>query len=144
MPTLRHVPRHIAALGVALAAALALAGPAPATAGAFEDMIATYESQGAGPFDAARGKAMWTEPHLDKQSGKQRTCASCHTEDLTATGKHAKTGKVIDPLAPSANPDRLTDTAKMKKWFKRNCKWTLGRECTPQEQGDFLSYIRTQ
>ena len=55
-----------------------------------------------------------------------------------------KTGKVIDPMAPSVNPKRFTDAKEIEKWFKRNCTWTVGRECTPQEKGDFLSYLRTQ
>ncbi|TBR21868.1 MAG: DUF1924 domain-containing protein, partial [Candidatus Nitrosotenuis sp.] len=29
----------------------------------------------------------------------------------------------------------------VEKWFKRNCKETLERECTPQEKGDFLAYL---
>ncbi|MEA3244387.1 MAG: DUF1924 domain-containing protein, partial [Pseudomonadota bacterium] len=33
------------------------------------------------------------------------------------------------------------DGKKIEKWFKRNCKWTLGRECTAQEKADFLAYI---
>ena len=54
------------------------------------------------------------------------------------------TGKAIEPLAPSANPKRLTDPEHIEKWFLRNCKWTLGRECTPQEKGDFLVMIRAK
>lgn len=44
-------------------------------------------------------------------------------------------------MAPSANPERLTDVRKIEKWFKRNCKWTLGRECSAQEKTDLLLYI---
>jgi hypothetical protein len=47
-------------------------------------------------------------------------------------------------MAPSVNAARLTDQAKIVKWLHRNCKWTLGRECTPQEKGDFLTYIRSR
>jgi hypothetical protein len=46
-------------------------------------------------------------------------------------------------MAPSVNPERLTDQRKITKWFKRNCKWTLGRECTHREQGDVLAYLRS-
>jgi len=132
---------HVAA---ALTAALALAAPAPALAGAYEDLLGQLKAQGAGPFDAARGQALWIQDHPDPGGGPARSCATCHTDNLKASGKHVKTGKVIDPLAPSANPDRLTDAAKMEKWLKRNCSWTLGRECTPQEKGDVLTYIHGQ
>ena len=67
-----------------------------------------------------------------------------HSADLTSTGKHVRTGKKIKPLAPSVNPKRLTDTKKIEKWFKRNCKWTLGRECTPQEKGNVLAFIKSK
>jgi len=47
-------------------------------------------------------------------------------------------------LAPSVDPQRLTDQAKVEKWLLRNCRWTLGRECTSDEKADFISYIETQ
>ena len=47
-------------------------------------------------------------------------------------------------MAPSVNPKRLTDRTKIEKWFVRNCKWTFGRECTPQEKGDLLSFISSR
>ena len=56
-------------------------------------------------------------------------------------GKHSETGKKIDPMAPSANAERFTDPKKVAKWFKRNCNDVLDRACTPQEQGDVLSYL---
>jgi hypothetical protein len=51
------------------------------------------------------------------------------------------TGKAIQPLAPVANAARLTDTAKVDKWFRRNCKDVLGRECTAAEKGDVIAYL---
>jgi len=138
-----HKIRQIILAVPALVVALFLMAPM-AHAGAYEDMLAAYEAQGAGPFDAARGEAMWTEVHVDAATGQERKCSTCHTADLSAKGKHKKTGKVIEPLAPSVNPDRLTETKKIKKWFKRNCKWTLGRLCTPQEKGDFLLFIKSK
>jgi hypothetical protein len=73
-----------------------------------------------------------------------RACTSCHSNDLTQPGRHATTGKAIEPLAPSVNAKRLTERRRIEKWFKRNCKWTLGRECTPQEKGDLLSFMGKQ
>lgn len=115
-----------------------------AQADTVDDVLKGYQAQGAANFSAEKGKAMWTEKHVPKEGGSERSCSTCHGENLTMTGKHAKTGKAIEPMAPSANPKRLTDVKEIEKWFKRNCTWTVGRECTPQEKGDFLSYLRTQ
>lgn len=117
------------------------ASPAMA-ASAVDERLAAYQAEGAGPFDAERGKAMWTKEFSHAKADKPRSCATCHTADPRAVGKHARTGKEIKPLAPSVNPKRLSETREIKKWFMRNCKWTVGRECTPQEKGDILSYLR--
>ncbi|NOY72518.1 MAG: DUF1924 domain-containing protein [Gammaproteobacteria bacterium] len=105
-----------------------------------DDLYKYYNPQGELTFGAERGKTLWHKKHLDKK-GKERACTTCHGEDLRKSGKHAKTGKVIDPLAASVNKERFTDLKKVKKWFKRNCKWVLGRECTDQEKGDILKYL---
>jgi hypothetical protein len=94
--------------------------------------------------DAAAGKAAWTAEHNPPGATSPRSCSTCHTADLTKTGKHATTGKPIDPMAVSVNPKRLTDPAKVEKWFGRNCRWTLGRDCTPVEKANFVSYIKSQ
>lgn len=109
-----------------------------------DERLAAYQAEGAGPFDAARGEAMWTRNFTHAKADKPRNCATCHHDNLKASGKHARTGKAIEPMAPSVNPKRLTDAKEIEKWFTRNCKWTVGRECTPQEKGDFLSYLRLQ
>lgn len=89
-------------------------------------------------FSAAQGESFFKAKH-----GKELTCASCHTESPSAQGKHATTGKPIQPLAPSANAERFSDPAKVEKWFKRNCNDVLGRVCTAQEKGDVLTYLLT-
>jgi hypothetical protein len=89
-------------------------------------------------LSAVRGEQFFKATH-----GNEWSCASCHGSDATATGKHAKTGKRIEPLAPAANAKRFTDTAKVEKWFKRNCNDVLGRVCTAQEKGDVLAYLLT-
>jgi len=101
-----------------------------------------YQTKGVRSVSADAGKAMWTREFANE--GEQRSCATCHTSDLRQGGKHASTGKAIKPLAPSVNNERLTRKAEVEKWFSRNCKWTLGRACTPQEKGDFLAYIASQ
>lgn len=87
-------------------------------------------------FDARHGEQFFSQPH-----GGEWSCSSCHTSNPAAMGKHVVTGKPIDPLAPGANPERFTNPAKVDKWFKRNCKDVLKRECTPQEKGDVLTYL---
>lgn len=128
---------------IALLAAIAGLLSAPgARADAVDDLLARYKSQGATSFSAAAGEEFWDRPVVDAKSGEPRKCSLCHTTDLRRKGKHATTGKVIEPLAPSVNPKRLTDVRDMEKWLTRNCKWTLGRECTPQEKGDVLVMIK--
>ncbi len=87
-------------------------------------------------FDPARGRELYT-----KQQASDWSCATCHTEDPKSPGEHCETHKKIQPMAPAANPDRFTDAAKVEKWFKRSCKDVLGRECSTQEKGDFLTYL---
>jgi len=103
-----------------------------------------YRDQGAAGFNEARGRLLWQATHTDARSGQKRSCTTCHTTDLRRPGKHVRTGKVIQPMAPSVNPKRFTDVRKVEKWFRRNCKWTLGRECTPQEKGDILTFLISQ
>lgn len=123
----RASARTLATLTLISGLSLAFAGPALAAAG-----------------DAAAGKRDWTAEHSPPGADQPRSCATCHRADLTQTGKHATTGKAIEPMAVSVNPKRLTDPAKVEKWFGRNCRWTLGRDCTSQEKANFLSYIKSQ
>jgi len=104
------------------------------------ELLDFYAADSAQPFDAERGKEFWLKK-TPADDGKMRDCTVCHGEKLSVSGKHVKTGKVIDPMAPSANKERYTDRKKVEKWFKRNCKWTIGRECTAQEKGDVLKYL---
>ena len=124
-------------------AALLMTLPLCVQADAIADLEAEYQAKGAGNFSAAAGEALWHKEFVNAKSGDKRKCTTCHTNDLTQPGKHAKTGKVIDPMALSANPKRFTDIKKINKWFKRNCKWTVGRECTAQEKGDILAFIKS-
>jgi hypothetical protein len=105
-------------------------------------LLKDFAAQGAGNFSAQAGERFWDHPETDPKSGEVRRCSLCHSTDLRRSGKHATTGKVIEPLAPSVNPKRLSNRADIEKWLLRNCKWTLGRECTPQEKGDVLVMIR--
>lgn len=74
-------------------------------------------------------------------SHKMPNCKTCHGDDLTREGKHVITGKRIDPLSPKADPERFTDLHKAEKWFRRNCKEVVGRECTDAEKADLLKFF---
>ncbi len=87
---------------------------------------------------AARGETFY---RARQTGGDAESCATCPTEAPKAVGRHNKTHKEVEPLAPVANKARFTDPAKVEKWFKRNCKETLGRLCTPQEKADFAAYV---
>lgn len=117
----------------------------PVHASVVDDMLKELSATGAGPFKAEAGKALWTKQFDDPEKpGQKISCSTCHTTDLRAEGKHVTTQKPIEPMAPSVNPKRLTERKEIDKWFKRNCKQTLGRECNAQEKGDALMYIRAQ
>ena len=104
----------------------------------FLGIFATEASKADGGFtgfDAMRGKSFFNTRHGDW------ACASCHTDNPAATGKHAVTDKPIQPLAPIANPERFTSAKKVDKWFRRNCNDVLKRACTAREKGDVLTYL---
>ena len=88
------------------------------------------------PGNATKGEKLFNQKHGDVWS-----CASCHNSPPTTTGKHASTSKPIKPLAPAFNAEAFTDTAKVDKWFKRNCRDVMKRECTPTEKADVLAYL---
>ena len=102
--------------------------------------LSTYQQTAKAAPDAQRGKAFWNAQHKDEQ-GRAVSCATCHGDDLSKPGKHYKSGKVIEPMSHRANPERLTDAEKVEKWFKRNCKQVMGRECTALEKSDVLSFL---
>lgn len=107
-------------------------------------LFQTYAGQGAGRPDAQQGRDMWSRKFPAQGEYASRSCASCHTENLTLSGKHIRTGKAIKPMSPAVNPERLSSAKNIEKWFRRNCKWTLGRECSPQEKANFLAFISNQ
>lgn len=127
----------------AIALLLATLVPLTSTAAARDAVLAGYASEAANPafsgFSAARGEKL----HFARfTGGKPETpgCTSCHGDSPRSAGR-SPAGKAIDPLAVSVTPTRYTDPAKVEKWFKRNCIEVLGRQCTPLEKGDWLSYM---
>lgn len=99
---------------------------------------AHWSAQAGSPGNAARGQSFFNARH-----GGEWSCASCHGTPPTKDGQHANTGKVIPPLAPAFNPKAFTDTAKVGKWFKRNCNDVLSRECSATEKADVLAYLNS-
>lgn len=95
-----------------------------------------FSTQAGAPGQAERGRAFFTSRHGDEWS-----CASCHGNPPTGAGKHAATGKAIEPLAPAFNPQAFTDTARVEKWLRRNCKDVAQRECSAAEKADVLAYL---
>lgn len=96
------------------------------------------KAAGVEAFDPEEGRRLWY------RNNEGRSCTSCHGDSPADTGRHVRTGKTIEPMAPAVNGERLTDKREMKKWFLRNCKWTMGRECTPREKGDILTWLLQQ
>ena len=127
--------RLAVALVSALAASLTLITAHAATP---QELLAGYGAQAGAPASAARGEKFFAQTH-----GREWSCTSCHTAKPTAAGRHASTGKPIEPLAPAANPQRFTDAAKTEKWFRRNCNDVLGRECSAGEKADVLAWLGT-
>jgi hypothetical protein len=124
---------------------VALAGNHSAqAANSVADLLRTYQAEGASNFDPAQGAVRWVQEVTPAEGGAARSCATCHNADLTQPGRQANTGKTIAPMALSVEASRVQDPVKIEKWFKRNCQWTWGRPCTPQEKGDFLSFIQQQ
>ena len=128
-----------------IASALALATLLPGSgtlAATPEDIARGYAEQAKqdapqfSGFSGARGKAFFESRH-----GGEWSCASCHTVNPVAAGRHAKTGKPIAPLAPVGDAERFTRLDKVEKWFRRNCNDVLDRACTAQEKGDILAYL---
>jgi len=128
---------------------LAASALAPATSGQSPaPLIEFYAGQAKAADPAFSGFSAERGEHLFRTkfaSGKSETpsCTTCHTEDPRKTGQ-TRAGKDIEPMAASANPKRFTDQAKTEKWFGRNCNNVLGRECTPTEKGDFITFMLAQ
>ena len=135
---MKHSPRlPLLVAAAALAAALSATALAATPSGYLDQLrAAATASGGFSGFSAERGRAFFMSRH-----GNDWSCASCHGERPDSTGKHARTGKQIAPLAPTANAERFADETRAEKWFRRNCNDVLGRACTPLEKGDVLTWL---
>ncbi|GAP38775.1 DUF1924 domain-containing protein [Piscinibacter sakaiensis] len=120
-----------------LAAALA-AATLPARAGDTDitRQLAHWSAEAGRPGDVARGEAFF-----GRRNDAGASCAGCHGMPPTGPGRHAATGKRLDPLAPAVHPTAFTERARTDKWFRRNCRDVLDRECSPAEKADVLAYL---
>jgi len=130
-----------------LATALIAVGMAAVAAEPARDaIVATYsrqaqnENQAFNGFSTARGERLYLGPHAGGNA-ETPACATCHTADPRAPGRHVKTGRAIEPMAVSVNPRRFTDAADVEKRFGRDCPNVLGRPCTAAEKGDFITFL---
>ena len=119
--------------------------PAMAYAGAAQKPIldsylaaAKAENAAFSGFSAERGRAFFLAKH--DASSETPSCTTCHTSDPTKAGQ-TRAGKDVAPMAVSKTPDRFTDAEKVEKWFTRNCQSVIGRACTAQEKGDFITFM---
>ena len=131
------------------------------------DLLAAYAEQArdADPafsgFSAERGRTFYFARH-PVADGSQLSCASCHHDDprketfahhdkIPCQACHGgfdrwpngapRMHRQILAFAPAENPERFTDEEKVEKWFGFNCTYLLGRDCTPQEKGDLITWL---
>lgn len=126
-----------------LASVAALVATLPVQAETARDFAGRYETAARAGNPAFAASATRGGEFFRARHGQEWSCSSCHTANPAAIGQHATTSKPITPLAPAVNPERFTRADKVEKWFKRNCKDVLGRECTPAEKGDVVAYLMT-
>lgn len=114
-----------------------------------ETLLETYaaEAKATDPafagFTAERGETLFRTRWA---GGDERTpsCTACHTDNPRQSGRNAKTGRVIEPVAVSVNVKRFTDYDDIEKQFNRDCESVLGRACTAQEKGDYITFMKGQ
>lgn len=131
--------RRCRPVGLATSACLVLMllqGTAQAADTSPAQQLERFSAQAGAPGQPERGRVFFTS-----RQGGEWSCASCHGSPPSKPGKHASTGKSIDAMAPAVNAKAFTDTAKVDKWFRRNCKDVLQRECSPGEKADVLAYL---
>ena len=133
---MKHTLFYISLFAIALPLS-----PANANETSIQKLLSIYANQNVTQANKSEGKKLWEKEFNPQSSNQARSCAMCHTKDLSLIGKHIRTNKPIAPMSPIVNNKRFTKVKKIEKWFKRNCKWTLGRECSAQEKANVIAYI---
>jgi hypothetical protein len=124
---------------IILLVSLSLLLPVAYSNEALEQLIARIQESAPLPLSAERGAEFW------QQVGPNGIhCSSCHGTNVKQPGEHIKTGKRLEPMALSENPNRLSDIKFVEKWLYRNCKAVWSRECNNQEKGDVLLWLSQQ
>ena len=141
-----HQPLSTAMIVIAISllstfAAIAAVGAAQQAVIDHYTAAAKASDSGFKGFSADRGRAFFLAKH--DANADTPSCSTCHTADPKQTGQ-TRVGKAIDPMAVSVNPQRFTDLDKVELWFRRNCNTVLGRECTAQEKGDYVTFLANQ
>ena len=117
---------------------------------------------GAGP-DPGRlpGSGEAGRPRLRRlrRGARGQPCSAPGTPAATPRPRPARAATARIPGAPARTPrpasrssrwrsrptrSATPNQADVEKWFKRNCKQVLGRECTPAEKGDFITFMMSQ
>lgn len=131
-----QILRQAALTGLLFGSISFASDPCWAGVSAAQNLLQEYAAQAGVTPDQEKGKLFFVSKH-----GRDWSCASCHGDPPVSSGRHASTNKVIEPLAPGFSAERFTNTATTEKWFRRNCKDVLTRECTFQEKVNVLSYL---
>ena len=92
-------------------------------------------------LSAEEGKKFYNEKQMVK--GKELACATCHTDNPAAMGKHNETGKAIQPMSPNTNPKRFSNVNESAKGFTKHCKQVYGKDCSAKDKGNFITYVLT-
>ena len=132
----RLLHSHTFCTAAVLGLALFAQGTAQAADTSAPAQLQRWSVEAGKPGNADTGRQFFNTRH-----GGEWSCASCHNTPPTTEGKHASTGKAIAPMAPAFNPKGFTEAAKVDKWFRRNCKDVLNRECSATEKADVLAYL---
>ena len=90
---------------------------------------------------AEAGRAFYLKKYTRK--AKEESCSTCHTDSPANKGKHSDTGKAIQPLSPVVNNKRFSNLQHVEKNFTKHCQDIIGRDCTPQEKGNYITYLLT-
>jgi cytochrome c553 len=94
---------------------------------------------------ASRGEAFFRRQNPPRPGAENplTSCADCHTADPRQEGLNKRSNKKIEPMAPTANSRRFSDTYQVEKWFNRNCGDVLDRPCTAMEKADLIAWLMT-
>jgi hypothetical protein len=131
-----------------LAVWLVISGSVYAGSAARQEIISNYASevrttnQGFEHFSSVRGEQLFSS-YVGGGKPDTPSCTACHMKNPLDKGE-TRAGKEIAPMALSRSPDRYSDPGKVEKWFRRNCKSVLGRNCTALEKGDFITFMINQ